>query len=161
MKPIKNYRKGERGAVLVVSLIMLAVMTLLVITMIKTAVLDLKIGGASQQAALNLANAEVAINRYLAGNPKFFLGCLLVPAPNGCSGGLGTVDLTGSRVVVTATQIGCVPGGARGTGMAIGGPPTVLFDARAGSTGMFGGIPASGATAVHQGISSPAPVGTC
>ena len=163
MKPIKNYRKGERGAVLVVSLIMLAVMTLLVITMIKTAVLDLKIGGASQQAALNLANAEVAINRYLAGNPKFFLGCLLVPAPNGCSGGLGTVDLTGSRVVVTATQIGCVPGGDRNDPLKIqiGGPPTVLFDARAGSTGMFGAVTGFGATAVHQGISSPAPVGTC
>ena len=161
MKPIKNYRKGERGAVLVVSLIMLAVMTLLVITMIRTAVLDLKIGGASQQAALNLANAEVAINRYLAGSPRFFLGCLLVPAPNGCSGGLGTVDLTGSRVVVTASQIGCVPGGARGGGGQIGGPPTVLFDARAGSTGMFGTVTGFGATAIHQGISSPAPVGTC
>ena len=160
MKQLNSYPKRERGAVLVVSLIMLAVMTLLVITMIKTAVLDLKIGGASQQAALNLANAEVAINRYLSGNPRFYLGCLLAPAPN-CSQGLGTVDLTGSRVVVTATQIGCIPGGARGTGTAVGGPPTVLFDARAGSTGMFGGIPASGATAVHQGISSPAPVGTC
>jgi hypothetical protein len=82
MKRVPRYPNNtQRGAVLVVSLIMLAVMTLLVITMIKTAVLDLKIGGASQQAALNLANAEVAINTYLVGNPTFSLGCLVAPHP--------------------------------------------------------------------------------
>jgi hypothetical protein len=71
------------------------------------------------------------------------------------------MDLTGSRVVVTASQVGCIPGGARNSGDQIGALPSVLFDARAGAVGMFGGVPASGATAVHQGIRSPAPAGTC
>jgi Tfp pilus assembly protein PilX len=75
--------------VLVVALIMLAVMSLLVITMIKTVVVDLEIGGASQQAAVNLANADVALNTYIGQNPAFALGCL---ATASCNVGLGTLD---------------------------------------------------------------------
>jgi len=161
-----NSRNGQRGAVLVVALIMLAVMTLLVITMIKTAVLDLKIGGASQQAAVNLANADVSVNTYLVANPgSFSIGCLnrSNPEPN-CKAGIGTtgVDLTalyGSQVVVTATESGCVqttPGDAVGKGL-----PSVYFDVRARSSGMFAGIATTGETAVHQGIRATAPAGAC
>lgn len=156
-----SIRNSQRGAVLVVALIMLAVMTLLVITMIKTAVLDLKIGGASQQAAINLANADVSVNSYLVANPdSFSIGCLnrSAPEPN-CKVGLGTTDRYGSRVVVTATEVGCVqtrPGDAFGKGL-----PSVYFDVRARSSGMFAGIAASGQTAVHQGIRAAAPAGSC
>ena len=50
----------QRGAVLVVSLIMLAVLTLFVISMLKTAVVELKIGGVSQTTALNVSAADVS-----------------------------------------------------------------------------------------------------
>lgn len=153
-----RYQNGQRGAVLVVALIMLAVMTLLVITMIKTSVVDLKIGGASQQAAINLANADVALNSYIAQNPVFSWGCL---ATLSCNLGLGTVTLFGSQAVLTATQVGCVPGGQRGSGSHIGSLPSIIFDARADTTGRFGGVAATGRTVVHQGIQAPAPVGTC
>jgi len=158
MTSTNNYRNDQRGAVLVVALIMLAVMTMLVITMIKTVVVDLKIGGASQQAAVNLANADVALNSYIAQNPAFATGCL---ATNSCNLGLGTLDLEGSRAILTATQVGCVPGGQRGGGYCIGCLPSIIFDARADVTGRFGLVAATGRTVVHQGIQAPAPVGTC
>lgn len=158
MTSTNNYRNGQRGAVLVVALIMLAVMSLLVITMIKTVVVDLKIGGASQQASVNLANADVALNTYIGLNPAFALGCL---ATASCNVGLGTLDLAGSRAILTATQVGCVPGGQRGSRSQIGSLPSIIFDARADVTGRFGLVAATGRTVVHQGIQAPAPVGTC
>lgn len=171
MTSADNYRNGQRGAVLVVALIMLVVMTLLVITMIKTAVVDLKIGGASQQAAVNLANADVAINGYLAqpGN-TFSWGCLATLTCNQLPGGgsLGPggspgppMDLFGSRAVLKAEPVGCVPGGQVGSGSQIGSLPSIVFDVKAVTTGRFLGVAATGTTVVHQGIQAPAPVGTC
>ena len=55
-----NRKIRQRGAVLVVSLIMLAVLTLFVISMLKTAVVELKIGGVSQTTALNVSAADVS-----------------------------------------------------------------------------------------------------
>ena len=73
---MKNFRTPrshrQRGAVLVVSLIMLAVMTMFVISMLKTAVIELKIGGSSQVAAQNLANADIAIENFMALNSGRF-----------------------------------------------------------------------------------------
>ena len=62
----------QRGAVLVVSLIMLAVLTLFVISMIKTSIVELKIGGVSQTAASNLSAADSAIDNFLALNSGRF-----------------------------------------------------------------------------------------
>src|SRR5689334_10714150 len=67
-KPSIFSRRYQGGAVLIVSLIMLAVLTLFVISMIKTSIIELKIGGASQTAALNLAAADAAVENFLALN---------------------------------------------------------------------------------------------
>ena len=77
----------QRGAVLVVSLIMLAVMTMFVISMLKTAVIELKIGGSSQVAALNLTNADTAIDNFMAVNsgrfaPNFLSSAVPTAAPD-------------------------------------------------------------------------------
>ena len=72
--------RRERGAVLVVSLIMLAVLTLFVISMIKTSIIELKIGGSSQTAAINLAAADAAVDNFLSLNGgRFSPGWLLSP----------------------------------------------------------------------------------
>src|SRR5689334_13406311 len=81
--------RHERGAVLVVSLIMLAVLTLFVISMIKTAIIELKIGGVSQIAALNLAAAESAVDNFLVLNSGRF-------APNWLGMGGLSGPVTGS-----------------------------------------------------------------
>jgi hypothetical protein len=64
---------GQQGAVLIVGLIMLAVMTLLVISMLRTSILELRIGGANQVAQETFANAELAISNFLNVNIGF--GC--------------------------------------------------------------------------------------
>ena len=53
MLKLAHTKAHQRGAVLIVGLVMLAVMTLLVVSMIKTSVVELKIGGASQIAQQN------------------------------------------------------------------------------------------------------------
>ena len=58
----------QRGAVLIVSLIMLAVMSLFVVSMLRTSILELKIGGASHVFQLNFSNAEYAINKWINDN---------------------------------------------------------------------------------------------
>lgn len=147
----------QRGAVLVVSLIMLAVMTMFVISMLKTAVIELKIGGSSQVAALNLSNADAAIENFMAvNNGRFAPGFLTyavataAPDPNSYSytGYTGTVKLT-------ATQLDC--GGQRTPGQQFSptgsggnsGTVTVSFDVAATAIGSTG---YSGATVVHQGL---------
>ncbi|HUI26142.1 MAG TPA: PilX N-terminal domain-containing pilus assembly protein, partial [Candidatus Kryptonia bacterium] len=59
-----RHPRTQRGAVLIVSLVMLAVMTLFVISMLKTSVIELKIGGSSQVASINVANADSAIDNF-------------------------------------------------------------------------------------------------
>jgi len=58
----------QRGAVLVVGLIMLGVMSLLVASMIRTSILELRIGGANQAALETFANAESALLAAIAAN---------------------------------------------------------------------------------------------
>jgi Tfp pilus assembly protein PilX len=58
---MKTTAQSQTGVVLMFSLIMMVIMTLLVVSMLRTGVLELKIGGASQTSAQNLANAEAAI----------------------------------------------------------------------------------------------------
>ena len=109
---MNNLRTGlprrARGAVLVVSLIMLAVLTLFVISMIKTSIIELKIGGSSQIAAVNLAAADAALDNFLAANAgRFAPGWLTsaVPAAAPVAGSLlytagsSPYGALGSRVI--------------------------------------------------------------
>jgi len=152
----------QRGAVLVVSLIMLAVLTLFVISMIKTAIIELKIGGVSQIAALNLAAAESAVDNFLVLNSGRF-------APNwlgmgGLSGPVtGSMSYTPdanaysaltSSVVIAAYQTSC--GNQKAVGEDLrNNLQAVQFDVIATASG------AGGVTVVHQGVQSLAPAGAC
>ena len=148
-------RRGERGAVLIVSLIMLAVMTLLVISMLKSAVIELKIGGISQIAAMNLANAEMGINNFIANNNGRFAPNFLALA-QAAGGPIMTVpDVDGGTVSVQAVQTRCgPPASSFGMGMASAGSSgvsifVISFDLSATAIGNLGG-----STIVHQGVES-------
>ncbi len=68
--------RRQRGAVLVVGLVMLTVMTMLVVSMMKTSIIDLKIGGMSQDALVNVSNADVLLNTFFnLYNGKFSNNC--------------------------------------------------------------------------------------
>ena len=72
---------NQRGAVLATSLIVLVVMTLLVLGMLRTSVLELKIGGIAQTSAQNFSNAEVALTKFMNdNNGRFKKDCLVAPA---------------------------------------------------------------------------------
>lgn len=136
---------------LVVSLIMLAVMTLFVISMLKTSIIELKIGGASQVAAVNFANAEVAINNFLnANNGRFAPGFLEKPTV--------VINLPplvyGGSVAIAPRQLSCGPWAPFGT--MIGGLHAAQFDVMATATGALGGT-----ARLHQGVESLAPPGSC
>jgi hypothetical protein len=144
--------RRERGAVLVVGLIMLAVMTLFVISMLKTSVIELKIGGASQIAALNFSNAELAINSYITNNAGRF-------APGFLTSGTQITTMPpvqGGSVTLQAQQVTCGPWAPLGTGMGLTSLAAVYFDLAATGTGTLGGR-----TTVHQGVESLAAAGSC
>jgi hypothetical protein len=156
----------QNGAVLVVSLIMLAVLTLFVISMIKTSIIELKIGGASQTAAANLAAAESAIDNFLSLNSgRFAPNWLTAVGPAGPVGGSfnystlsNAYGAPGSAVIVVANQIGC--GAPRTIGQSIGSQSlqAVQFDVAATATG---GLGTGGSAVVHQGVQALAPSGAC
>ena len=162
--PIQSLPR-QRGAVLIVSLIMLAVMTLFVISMFKTSILELKIGGASQVAELNFANAEFAINKWINDNngrlaPNFLA---LGPLAAGCNvntAGSGQCTdppiVFGGTVAITPTQIHCGPWAQFGNQMGSLQLSAVQFDVRGTGTGTLGGT-----TIVHQGVQSLAPPAAC
>jgi hypothetical protein len=156
----------QSGAVLIVSLIMLAVLTLFVISMIKTSIIELKIGGATQTAAVNMSAADAAIDNFLALNSGRFAPdwLTLVGAAGPVAGSLsysaaqGAYSALGSTVSVVAMQLGC--GAAKQTGVQIGpnAPQAVQFDLAATASGALG---FGGVTVVHQGVQSLAPSGSC
>jgi hypothetical protein len=163
--PRHHVRHEQRGAVLIVSLIMLAVMTLLVISMLKTSIFEFKIGGVSQIAALNLANAEMAVNKYIAdNNGRFAPGFLTLPAlSTGCNNttvGPGQCNdpplVNGGTVVVFAQQVGCGLWANFNTQMGGTTLRAAQFDVRATATGNLGGM-----TVTHQGAQTIAPPGSC
>ena len=165
--------RRERGAVLVVGLVMLAVMTLLVVSMIKTSVVELKIGGANQIAQQHQTNAEVMINTFInANNGRFASNYLPLPAASG-----GPVAPTGApstsydssstvysvaptdtghsgKADLNVRQIQC--SGQRQVGIAFGAIQFVFFDVRSTASGTLGG-----SATVHQGIRSVVPAGSC
>ncbi|MGH8670458.1 MAG: pilus assembly PilX family protein, partial [Burkholderiales bacterium] len=142
----------QQGAVLVTSLIVLVVMTLFVTSMLKTSVLEMKIGGANRWASTNFANAERALAVFLNNNNgKYAPGATLnvtTPAVDD-----GDVDLT-------AEEITCVVGGGStlgsGTMMGPQALDAVYFDVAAEATYLF-----SSRVTLHQGISTIAPPGAC
>jgi hypothetical protein len=158
--------RSQRGAVLIVSLIMLAVLTLFVISMIKTSIIELKIGGVSQTAAINMSAADAGIDNFLSLNSGRFApnwltavgaagpvaGSLSYSAAQSAYGALGT------SVAVAAVQLSC--GAPKRIGEQIG--PTSLqavqFDVAATATG---GLGTGGVVVTHQGVQTLAPSGSC
>jgi Tfp pilus assembly protein PilX len=164
--------RRERGAVLIVGLVMLAVMTLLVVSMIKTSVVELKIGGANQIAQQHQTNAEVMINTFInANNGRFASNYLALPAASGGPAALpgnpsSSYNATSNiySVVPSSTHLGTADlnvrqiqcSGQRQTGIAFGAIQFVFFDVRSTATGDLGG-----SATVHQGIRSVVPAGSC
>ena len=151
----RHSKRGQSGAVLVVSLIMLAVMTLFVISMLKTSVLELKIGGSSQVAAINQSNAEAAVDNFLALNSGRFASLFLTAiGPAGPVVGSFAYSGYAGTVALQAAQLACggIPPGVFGsTQYNTPGLKAVQFDigATASTTG-FGTV--GDRTVVHQGI---------
>jgi Tfp pilus assembly protein PilX len=146
----------QRGAVLIVGLVMLTVMTMLVVSMMKTSILDLKIGGVGQDALVNFSNAEIALGSYFANNTgKFSNNCLTLTGALACN--VYTVPtLTGGAVTLTATQTFCGdPAGF--TGNQVGtGFQVVVIDALATAVSALGNT-----MRLHMGVSQGLPVGSC
>lgn len=172
--PARIARCGsQRGAVLVVGLVMLAVMTMLVVSMIKTSVVELKIGGASQVAQQNLTNAELMINRFVDLNNGRFASNFL-PLAEGSGGPRTTPIATASYSATTnmlSVQNATVYGGnanlavrqnqctdCKQLGSQFGGGTVqcVYFDVSSTATGVLGG-----STTVHQGVRTLVPSGSC
>jgi hypothetical protein len=164
-RPI-NSPRGQCGAVLVVSLIMLAVLTLFVISMIKTSIVELKIGGASQTAALNMSAADAGIDNFLSLNSGRFAPnwLTLVGAAGPVAGSLnytaaqGAYSALGSSVIIVATQVGCGASKQNGAQIGPGAQQAVQFDIAATASGAIG---IGGQTVVHQGVQALAPSGAC
>ena len=164
--------RRPRGAVLIVGLVMLAVMTLLVVSMIKTSVVELKIGGATQIAQQNMTNAERMINTFIdVNNGRFAANYLPLPfasggprVPTGASALpyepiRGIYSLTPTAVLhgqanLQVREIHCAPDDV--IGRSRGALFAVHFDIRSTATGTLGGT-----SSVHQGIKSSVPVGSC
>ena len=152
-------RVGQRGAVLLVSLIVMVVMTLFVLSAIRTSVIELKIGGVNQDAAEAFANAErgtadfVRQNSSTANSP-FFQG-------NTCTVSGGTYNcvppaVTRGTVVLAMTEIACLNDTQRGAGNEFGNLDALYVDLRSEALGDQGGT-----AIVHLGIKSQLPAGSC
>ena len=153
----------QRGAVLIVGLIMLAVMTLFVISMLKTSVMELKIGGASHIAARNLANAEVAVNKFIADNNDRFAYNFLTLAAGAAGAVLNAPPVLNygfgvyGSVTVAPTQLQCGVWAPPGYDLRSGGNlQAVYFDIAATATDVVGG-----STRVHQGAEVLIAPGSC
>ena len=160
-------KSGQRGAVLIVSLIMLVVMTLFVISMLKTSIVELKIGGSSQVVALNFSNAEVAIDNFISRNDgRFAPRFLTLPAlgagcdrntvgPGPCNELPPSLQL-GTAVRVVPTQINCGVAVNFRDNMGAGALQAVQFDLLVEATATLGGR-----MTLHQGLQTFATPGTC
>jgi len=162
-----NLRAANRqqGAVLVVGLIMLVVITLFVISLIKTSSIELKIGGASHIEALNFSNAELALNNFISlNNGQFAPTFLSIPlgtpgAPLACSlANCASAPplVYGGSVTVTPIQLACGQWFAYGQQMGGVNLQAVQFDVNATATGTLGG-----STTLHTGVQTLAAPGSC
>lgn len=158
MKPLQSSRARQRGAVLIVGLVMLTVMTMLVVSMLKTSIIDLKIGGVSQDALVNFSNAEIALASYLNNNTgNLSNNCLTIPVGVACNNfTLPGAFLNGSTPTLAATQTYC--GDKPGfTGNQIGvSIQSVVIDVVSTATSVLGNQ-----TRLHLGLSQDIPPGAC
>lgn len=147
----------QRGAVLVVGLVMLTVMTMLVVSMLRTSIVDLKIGGVSQDAAINFNNAEVALDSFFNQNTGTFSNNCTVLAPK-CTTWVPPTYTTPSQTPIAPvpTQMYC--GDKPGfNGNQVGsGYQTVVIDVAALATTVLGNQ-----TRLHLGIAQDLPPGAC
>ena len=156
--PTNHYmaRRSEQGAALIVSLILLAVMTILVISTMRTSILQLRISGSTETLAVNLANAEVSIADFVDANiGRFAPGFLAMPAAAGGALYPATV-LNDSTVALVVTQVGCGPANNFGNQMGPNSLQTVQFNVAATAT-----VNRGGRSTVHQGTEALAPPGSC
>jgi Tfp pilus assembly protein PilX len=145
----------QRGAVLIVGLVMLTVMTLLVVSMLKTSIIDLKIGGMSQDAMANASNADIGLTNYFNINNNAFQPNCAATAGTGCAV-YTPPAVTGGAVLVTANQVYCKdkPGF---TGNQVGSAfQAIVVDAISQATSSVGN-----ATRLHAGIEQDLPPGAC
>ena len=158
--PMKKTAQSQAGVVLMFSLIMMVIMTLLVISMLRTGVIELRIGGASQISAQNLANAEAAIWDFMNRNRgNFFHGAVLDVNLS------DDFDFTSrqfshlTNVTLTANEVACTDFAGVGSGNMLGPSAlqAVYFDVRADARDpVF-----AGRTIVNQGIRGILPPGGC
>lgn len=144
----------QAGVVLVTSLIMLVVMTLLVVSLVRSNVIELKIGGATQVTAQNLANAEAAVWAFMnapANRGKFYPGSPLVVNLSTEYDFSSPTFAHLSNVTLAATEMYCTQYSGVGTGTEQNpskAPQVVYFDVRLDSRDpVF-----FGRTLVHQGV---------
>jgi hypothetical protein len=162
----------QHGAVLIVGLVMLAVMTMLVVSMIKTSVVELKIGGANQIAQQNMTNAELMISNFIdVNNGRFASNYLPLAAAAGgpVAPASGSSSYNATTTIYTVAPVSVYSGNAglqvrqiqcsdaKTTGTQLGGTVQhVFFDVRSTATGTLGG-----STTVHQGVRTMVPAGSC
>jgi Tfp pilus assembly protein PilX len=156
------HAKQQRGMVLITSLIMLVIMTMLAISLLRTSVIELKIGGASQVTAQNLANAEATIWTFLNApnnRGKFFHGATMDTNLNDDYSFSNPNYKHMANVALTATEIACTDDAGVGRGNQLGKNTlkAVFFDVQAQSRDtIFAGL-----SVVHQGIRSTVPPSGC
>ncbi|HMX16357.1 MAG TPA: PilX N-terminal domain-containing pilus assembly protein [Rhodocyclaceae bacterium] len=184
-------RRNEQGAVLVTGLIILVVMTLLVLGMLKTSVLELKIGGIAHTAQQNFANAEASLVKFINdNNGRFSKDCLSAPAgtsncfcTNPDAAQCQAANVGGNQTTYYPAS-GSTPARLLVGGNAFTGAQDVEIramqiacadDAGVGSGNQIGGGLQAvyidlqalatgnflGTSTVHQGIKSPLPTGAC
>lgn len=157
MGPVRtNAARRQRGAALVVSLILMAVMTILVVSTMRTSILQLRISGSTETLSVNLANAEVAIADFVDANiGRFAPGFLALPAVSGGALYPATV-LNDSTVNLVVTQVGCGPANTFANQMGPNSLQAAQFNVAATAT-----VARGGRSTVHQGTEALAPPGSC
>ncbi len=157
---MKTTAQSQTGVVLMFSLIMMVIMTLLVVSMLRTGVLELKIGGASQTSTQNLANAEAAIWDFMNTNRgKIYHGAKLDVDFS------DNYDFTSRQfshlknVTLTATEVACTDFAGLGSGNMLGPSAlqAVYFDVQAEAKDPI----FAGRTIVNQGVRGVLPPGGC
>ena len=159
---MKLFPNSQRGMVLITSLIMLVIMTMLAISLLRTSVIELKIGGASQVTAQNMANAEATIWAFMNApnnRGKFFHKATMDTNLSDDYSFSNPNYAHMANVTLTSTEIACTDDAGVGRGNQLGKNTlkAVFFDVQAQSRDTV----FSGLTVVHQGIRATVPPSGC
>jgi Tfp pilus assembly protein PilX len=147
---------SQHGAALLISLIFLAVTTLLVLSMMRTSILQLRISGSTETLSVTRTNAEVAIVDFLDANAgRFGPGFATLPA-NAGGAIFPPTALSEGNVALVVTQTGCGTAASFTNQMGSGSLQTIQFDIAATAT-----VARGGRSTVHQGVETLAPPGSC